>query len=52
MAGTIYDWDQWFCGKPYGQLHRIVVANSDSDDNEQQYTIDLTTEEQDVIYAL
>mgnify|MGYP001163166385 FL=1 len=29
----------------------FVVVNSESDDNEQRYTIDLTTEEQDVIYA-
>jgi hypothetical protein len=29
----------------------FIVVNSDSEDNEQQYTIDLTTEEQDVIYS-
>jgi hypothetical protein len=29
----------------------FVVVNSENDDNEQRYTIDLTTEEQDVIYA-
>jgi hypothetical protein len=29
----------------------FVVVNSDSEDNEQLYTIDLTADEQDALYA-
>ena len=50
-------WYDFFIGiNGYAENHmdsciEFVVVNSDSEDNEQQYTIDLTTEEQDVIYA-
>lgn len=50
-------WYDFYVGiNGYAQNHmdsciEFVVVNSESDDNEQRYTIDLTTEEQEVIYA-
>jgi hypothetical protein len=50
-------WYDFYIGiNGYAENHmdgciEFVVINSDSNDNEQQYTIDLTTEEQDVIYV-
>lgn len=50
-------WYDFYIGlNGYSDTHvdsciKFVVVNSDSEDNEQQYTIDLTTEEQEVIYT-